>query len=409
MSKGAAILAVGHGPPTATARLTSLVAQIGETLLANEGGWRVRRLSPLAGEREGADRASWKRCLSELCDDTVDRSCSRSPGARHDPRRRAVPRHRSRRRRAIPTSAHLPLEWIRDRLRTCRADRVVVVASLEGRRRRRLARRARDRARAPRDRDRARRSCARAPRAARRHARRPRSIPKTGTITLRSLGDHLAQDASKHARLQVSDESETLASSPPLAGPWDARLTSRPACARSTVEQKTLRRHRAAGPVPDRERARARQLRQRLPRAPALGRSRCRGQGAARCGRARLGDRPVVRAGDPERRPIRSSEHRPDLSGRHHRAAARCSTRWSCSRVATSSKSIEADGIDREAARDRARAPARVRARRRARGRARPRRRQAGERDRRAAEERPRRAARARRLRARAPARERDR
>src|SRR3569623_1215144 len=71
MSKGAAILAVGHGLSDATATLTSLVAQIGETLLANDG-WRVRRLSPLVGERDGADRASWKRCVSELCDGKVD-------------------------------------------------------------------------------------------------------------------------------------------------------------------------------------------------------------------------------------------------------------------------------------------------------------------------------------------------
>ena len=31
-----------------------------------------------------------------------------------------------------PEDATLPLAWIRDRLRNCRADRVVVVGSLEG-------------------------------------------------------------------------------------------------------------------------------------------------------------------------------------------------------------------------------------------------------------------------------------
>ncbi len=44
-----------------------------------------------------------------------------------------------------------------------------------------------------------------------------------------------------HAHLQVSGESETLASSPPLAGPWDARLTSRPEPrAAETVEEITV-------------------------------------------------------------------------------------------------------------------------------------------------------------------------
>ena len=67
MSKGSAILAVGHGLADATPALTSLVAQIGEALLAI--GWAVRRLSPLAGERDGADRASWKRCVTEIAKD----------------------------------------------------------------------------------------------------------------------------------------------------------------------------------------------------------------------------------------------------------------------------------------------------------------------------------------------------
>src|SRR5687768_5569982 len=67
-----AILAVGYGLDDATAPLTSLVAQIGEALLANAGTWRVRRLSPLAGERDGADRACLKRHVTELCEADAD-------------------------------------------------------------------------------------------------------------------------------------------------------------------------------------------------------------------------------------------------------------------------------------------------------------------------------------------------
>lgn len=222
MSKGAAILAVGYGLADATPALTSLVAQIGETLLAI--GWRVRRLSPLAGERDGADRTSWKRCVSEVCDADADVIVLALAGriVMHADEPCLVTGTDVER---FPEDETLPLEWIRDRLRNCRADRVVVAASFDG----------------PSDHawldalatGRARHVIA----VERSNGRVLPSLldglrgsaidPKTGTITLRSLGDHLAHNAPK-ARLQVSDESETLASSPPLAGPWDARLTSRP-------------------------------------------------------------------------------------------------------------------------------------------------------------------------------------
>jgi len=222
MSKGAAILAVGYGLADATPALTSLVAQIGETLLAI--GWRVRRLSPLAGERDGADRASWKRCVSEVCDADADVIVLALAGriVMHADEPCLVTGTDVGR---FPEDETLPLEWIRERLRNCRADRVVVVGSFDG----------------PSDNawldalatGRARhvvaveRSNGRVLPALLDGLRGSAIDPKTGTITLRSLGDHLAHNAPK-ARLQVSDESETLASSPPLAGPWDARLTSRP-------------------------------------------------------------------------------------------------------------------------------------------------------------------------------------
>ncbi|HEX7701667.1 MAG TPA: serine/threonine-protein kinase, partial [Kofleriaceae bacterium] len=222
MSKGAAILAVGHGLADSTPALTSLVAQIGETLLAI--GWRVRRLSPLPGERDSADRASWKRCVSEVCDADADVIVLALAGriVMHADEPCLVTGTDVAR---FPEDETLPLEWIRDRLRNCRADRVVVAASFDGpsdsawldvlatgRARHVIA---------------VERSNGRVLPALLDGLRGSAIDPKTGTITLRSLGDHLAHNAPK-ARLQVSNESETLASSPPLAGPWDARLTSRP-------------------------------------------------------------------------------------------------------------------------------------------------------------------------------------
>jgi hypothetical protein len=238
MSKGAAILAVGHGLSDQTSPLTSLVAQIGETLLSNEG-WRVRRLSPLAGEREGADRASWKRCLSELCDDTVDTIVLALAGAvtMHDDEPCLVTGPDAAR---YPEEHALPLAWITERLRNCSADRVVVVASLEGpqgdadwldalatNRARHVIATERSEGRAL------------ALHALLAGTRGGAIDPQTGTITLRSLGDYLGKTV-KHVRLQVSNESATLASSPPLAGPWDARLTSRPGVPRSTGQEEVL-------------------------------------------------------------------------------------------------------------------------------------------------------------------------
>jgi len=238
MSKGAAILAVGHGLSDATATLTSLVAQIGETLLANDG-WRVRRLSPLAGERDGADRASWKRCVSELCDDKVDTIVLALAGVVtiHGDEPCLVTGPDAAR---YPEEHALPLAWITERLRDCAADRVVVVASLEGphdshdwldalatNRARHVIATERSEGRAL------------ALHALLSGARGAAVDSQTGTITLRSLGDYLAKTV-KHARLQVSNESATLASTPPLVGPWDARLTSRPDVPRPTEQEEVL-------------------------------------------------------------------------------------------------------------------------------------------------------------------------
>ena len=237
-------MAVGHGLSDSTAPLTSLVAQIGETLLANEGGWRVRRLSPLAGERDGADRASWKRCLSELCDDDVETIVLAVAGVvtTHAGEPCLVTGPDAAR---YPEEHSLPLAWITERLRNCAADRIVVVASLEGPRG--------DGAQDDADwldalaTNRARHVIATERsegRALALHAllagtRGAAIDPQTGTITLRSLGDYLGKTV-KHAHMQVSNESATLASSPPLAGPWDARLSSRPGVPRSTEQEEVI-------------------------------------------------------------------------------------------------------------------------------------------------------------------------
>src|SRR4051812_45845642 len=227
MPRAAAILAVGYGLGDGTVALTSLVSHIGESLLANAGSWRVRRLSPLAGERNGADRASLKRHLTELCEAEVDTILIALAGTVvvHNDEPCLVTGHDVSR---YPEDATLPLAWIRDRLRKCRADRVVVVGSLEGPTGDTdwLAALATGRARHVVAMERS--SGRAAALVALLNAVRGTAIdPQTGTITLRSLGEHLAR-ALPHARLQLSDESLTLASSPPLAGPWDARLTSRP-------------------------------------------------------------------------------------------------------------------------------------------------------------------------------------
>ena len=116
MPSAAAILAVGHGLGDATPSLTSLVAQIGETLLANSGTWRVRRLSPMAGERDGADRASLKRQITDLCDADVDVIVLALAGVvvtYGDEVCLVTSDEVSR----FPEDVTLPLAWVRDRLR----------------------------------------------------------------------------------------------------------------------------------------------------------------------------------------------------------------------------------------------------------------------------------------------------
>src|SRR5262249_4385455 len=141
---------------------------------------------------------------------------------------------------AYPEDATLPLPWIRDRLAAARAEQGVVVVSARG--------------------DGAAPStwlCAPSPRkprhviplaappAGRAGPAAPRARlcgdaldPRTGTVTMKSLSQQLARHCSS-AAIQHSDASETVATSPPLAGLWDVR--------RSQLSTRTGFRHAADG------------------------------------------------------------------------------------------------------------------------------------------------------------------
>ena len=175
-------------------RRTDLAGRADRRDAARDRAWRVRRLSPLAGERDGADRASWKRCVSEVCDDRRRRDRARARRSdRHDARRRAVPRHRPRCRALSRRATTLPLEWItRSAAQLSRGSRGRRRARSTDRTTTRLARRARDgRARHVVAIERSEGGRSRCTRCSTARAA-PRSIRQTGTITLRSLGDHLA-------------------------------------------------------------------------------------------------------------------------------------------------------------------------------------------------------------------------
>ncbi|MFT3698294.1 MAG: bifunctional serine/threonine-protein kinase/formylglycine-generating enzyme family protein [Kofleriaceae bacterium] len=224
MGKGSALLAAGFGLGKATQGLTSLVSQIGESLMSI--GFSAKRLAPMPGERDGADRMAWKSSVAELSeakDDTILIAMAGRIVRVNDTPCIVAALDTSR----YPEETTVPLEWIRERLRECLADRVVVVGSFEGegtdrewldmlatKRERHLI--AVERANGA---------------ALGLHALldglRGEAIDlTTGTVTLRSLVKQLRARV-PDLRMQATEESVTLASLPQLAGPWDSRLTSR--------------------------------------------------------------------------------------------------------------------------------------------------------------------------------------
>ncbi|HEU4729950.1 MAG TPA: hypothetical protein VFT22_18765, partial [Kofleriaceae bacterium] len=125
----AAVLVVAHGVDDAAPTTIHTLGQIGEALLATATPWQIRLLTPAARDRMAADRAGIKRHLAELADqDLVTLLIGLAGYATEvggDPALVTGPDHR-----ALPDEATLPLGWIRDHLRACRAQRVVVIASL---------------------------------------------------------------------------------------------------------------------------------------------------------------------------------------------------------------------------------------------------------------------------------------
>jgi len=241
--EGAALLVAGHGAPgvrSFDASAVHTLGQIGEALYATGLPWHVRRLTATTGERFAADRRTIKRSLNDLI---------------HDPVRVAVlvllgeivevagelALVTGSEAYDYPEDATLPLSWIRDRLRQCKAEHLVVAMSARG---------SGDPARwlgalgtertghvvavdAPTD-----------------------GNPmvdallaglcgdaldrQTGTVTLASLSQHLASFATA---VQGSDSGETVAQPPPLAGLWDVRrsqLSRRPRPERSPGQPEDL-------------------------------------------------------------------------------------------------------------------------------------------------------------------------
>jgi serine/threonine protein kinase/formylglycine-generating enzyme required for sulfatase activity len=233
--EGAALLVAGHGAIGGTALDASAVhslGQIGEALLATGAGWQLRRLSAAAGERLRADRGSIKHYLDELVAEPVRVAVLVVLGVVADAGGPALVT--SSQLREYPEDATLPLAWIGERLRQIRAEQLLVVVS------------------ARRDPSFAASAGAElssgspvawldALRTGRPHDLIAVDSPSagaplvaalldgifgealdstTGTVTMKSLSQHLARSVPT-AALQASDASHTLTHSPPLAGLWD--------------------------------------------------------------------------------------------------------------------------------------------------------------------------------------------
>lgn len=237
---GTALLVAGYDlDGTALAASAShLLGEIGEALLATGTAWKVRRIDGTSG----IDRASLKRSIAELAADDaevallvvlgsiVQRATGPAlvTGAAH---------------REYPDDATVELAWIGDRLRAARAGRVCAVVSARA-----------DEPRyaewlAPLGSDRQDLIAVHAPTGptmpladALLDGLYGEAIdPATGTITVKSLGDHLARSVPE-AALRASTASLTIASSPPLdrmSKLWDLRRSQLAARARLVPRTET--------------------------------------------------------------------------------------------------------------------------------------------------------------------------
>jgi eukaryotic-like serine/threonine-protein kinase len=233
LPQGMALLIAGASSPGAARGPSAVQAlgRIGEALLATGAPWRIRRLSAGAGERYAPDRANLKRFIDELvqpADVVILVVSAEVTTAFGEPAIVTGDQHRD-----YPSEATLPLSWVRGRLRACAAERVLVLLS---------ARHADDPAAGP---DALGGACLEALGTTRAgdvvaidaagHGTRAIDAllaglcgqaldARTGTVTLRSIGEHLARSVPQMA-LQASPASETLAVSPPLGGLWTVRAS----------------------------------------------------------------------------------------------------------------------------------------------------------------------------------------
>ncbi len=228
-----ALLVAGAGSPAAAPDgpgAAQALGQIGEALLATGAPWRIRRLSAGAGERYAPDRANLKRFIDELAqpaDVAVLVVAAEITTAFGEPAIVTGNHHLE-----YPGEATLPLSWVGGKLRACGAERLLLVLSA---------------------RDAGRPIGAPASGGAWLEAlgtARPVDVvavdasgdgtrtfdallaglcgdaldPRTGTVTMRSIGEHLARSVPQIA-VQASLASETLAVSPPLGGLWTVRAS----------------------------------------------------------------------------------------------------------------------------------------------------------------------------------------
>jgi formylglycine-generating enzyme required for sulfatase activity len=225
LTEGAALLIAGHGTDDA---LVHTLGSIGEALLATSPTWKIRRLAPAAGERQAPNRANLKRLLDGLAEQptrVVVFACAGEITGGDEPALVTGPNPG-----LYPDEDSLPLRWIADRLRGARAGQLLAVLSGRAPAGEGIAAAARwlEAMRTDGDRD-----------LISIDVGRSGGIdallsgvcgaaldPRTGTITLRSLGTHFVRTV-RGVALQPSTASETLTSPPPLGLMHDVRATAR--------------------------------------------------------------------------------------------------------------------------------------------------------------------------------------
>jgi formylglycine-generating enzyme required for sulfatase activity len=215
---GTALLVAGvpYAGATLDASAVHTLGQIGEALLATGVAWQIRRLTP-----GSIDRATVKRHVDELVAEPARVAIVVLLGSivttDHGPALVTGEQPKE-----YPDDAALPLSWIRDRLLAAKVEELVVVLSGSGEG---VARGWLDALATERPAHLI---------AAHQHAESQPIVdalltglcgdaldPRTGTVTMASLSQHLEMVAD--GSVQTSAAAETIAQPPPLAGLWDVR------------------------------------------------------------------------------------------------------------------------------------------------------------------------------------------